>query len=35
VFDGYLDVVGGWELGVIQKEFVIVGILVLFEWYEG
>jgi hypothetical protein len=35
VFDGYLDVVGRWKLGMVQKEFVIVGILVLFEWYVG
>jgi hypothetical protein len=31
VFDGFPDVVGEWEVGVVQKEFAIVGIRVLFE----
>jgi hypothetical protein len=31
VFDGFPDDAGGWEVNVVQKEFVIVDILVLFE----
>jgi hypothetical protein len=31
VFDGFPDVVDGWGVGVVQKEFAIVGIRVLFE----
>jgi hypothetical protein len=31
VFDGLPDVAGEWEVGVVRKVFVIVGILVLFE----
>jgi hypothetical protein len=33
VFDGFTDVAGGWELGVVRRWLVIVGILVLFELY--
>jgi hypothetical protein len=35
VFDVFPDVVGGWELGEVQKEFVVVDILVLFVLFGG